>query len=179
MQPCFIIQVFFQWSNFRLGHKSANDTSWTLDCYVKQINSFILKLHRVIHIPLYWDYCYIESLSLILTYIIQIALRWIYQQGSIPIVKSFNKERMKQNIEIFDWELNQEELDKINQIPQCRLLKAEMFVSDNGPYKSLEELWDGDPWANSCLNNRWDQCMCMCWINYCLNSLCKWNFNFD
>ncbi|AES89308.1 methylecgonone reductase [Medicago truncatula] len=75
----------------------------------------------------------------------QIALRWIYQQGVIPIVKSFNKERMKQNIEIFDWELNQEELDKINQIPQCRLLKAEMFVSDNGPYKSLEELWDGDP----------------------------------
>jgi diketogulonate reductase-like aldo/keto reductase len=74
----------------------------------------------------------------------QIALRWIHEQGAIPVVKSFNKERMKQNIEIFDWELNQEELDKINLIPQCRLLKAEMFVSDNGPYKSLEELWDGD-----------------------------------
>ncbi|GAU32281.1 hypothetical protein TSUD_62970 [Trifolium subterraneum] len=74
----------------------------------------------------------------------QIALRWIYEQGAIPVVKSFNKERMKQNIEIFDWELDQEESDKINQIPQCRLLKAEMFLSDNGPYKSLEELWDGD-----------------------------------
>lgn len=74
----------------------------------------------------------------------QIALRWIYQQGAIPIVKSFNKERMKQNIEIFDWELNQEELDKINQIHQSRFQKAEMFVSDNGPYKTLEELWDGD-----------------------------------
>lgn len=74
----------------------------------------------------------------------QIALRWIYQQGAIPIVKSFNKERMKQNIEIFDWELNQEELDRINQIHQSRFQKAEMFVSDNGPYKTLEELWDGD-----------------------------------
>ncbi|RHN61406.1 putative methylecgonone reductase [Medicago truncatula] len=74
----------------------------------------------------------------------QIALRWIYQQGAIPIVKSFNKERMKLNTEIFDWELNQEEFDKINQIPQCRLQKVEMFVSDSGPYKTLEELWDGD-----------------------------------
>lgn len=75
----------------------------------------------------------------------QIALRWIHEQGTSVIVKSFNKERMKQNLEIFDWKLNQEELDKINKIPQCRLYKAEMFLSENGPYKSLEELWDGDP----------------------------------
>jgi diketogulonate reductase-like aldo/keto reductase len=77
--------------------------------------------------------------------IMQIALRWIHEQGTSVIVKSFNKERMKQNLEIFDWELNQEELDKINKIPQCRLYKAEMFVSKNGPYNSLEELWEGDP----------------------------------
>lgn len=75
----------------------------------------------------------------------QIALRWIHEQGTSVIVKSFNKERMKQNLEIFDWKLNQEELDKINKIPQCRLYKAEMFLSENGPYKSLEDLWDGDP----------------------------------
>ncbi|CAI8616859.1 unnamed protein product [Vicia faba] len=74
----------------------------------------------------------------------QIILRWIYQHGVTAIVKSFNKERMKQNIEIFDWELNHEESDKINQIPQMRTLKAEMFISESGPYKSLEELWDGD-----------------------------------
>ncbi|KAK2421757.1 methylecgonone reductase [Trifolium repens] len=75
----------------------------------------------------------------------QIALRWIHEQGTSVMVKSFNKERMKQNLELFDWELNQEELDKINKIPQCRLYKAEMFVSKNCPYKSLEELWEGDP----------------------------------
>jgi diketogulonate reductase-like aldo/keto reductase len=77
--------------------------------------------------------------------IMKIALRWIHEQGTSVIVKSFNKERMKQNLELFDWELNQEELDKINKIPQCRLYKAEMFVSKNCPYKSLEELWEGDP----------------------------------
>lgn len=77
--------------------------------------------------------------------IMQIALRWIYEQGASAIVKSFNKERMKQNLEIFDWELRPEEVDKISQIQQHRLYKAEMFVSENGPFKSLEELWDGDP----------------------------------
>ncbi|XP_027186592.2 (1S)-1,7-diacetoxy-luvungin A aldo-keto reductase-like [Cicer arietinum] len=72
----------------------------------------------------------------------QIALRWILEQGTSAIVKSFNKERMKQNHEIFDWELSQEELDKINKIPQCIPYNAEMFVSKNGPYKSLEELFE-------------------------------------
>ncbi|KAJ7975305.1 methylecgonone reductase-like [Quillaja saponaria] len=75
----------------------------------------------------------------------QIALRWIHEQEASAIVKSFNEERMKQNLEIFDWELTRVELEKISLIPQRRLCKAEMYVSENGPYKSLEELWDGDP----------------------------------
>ncbi|KAI4352058.1 hypothetical protein L6164_006344 [Bauhinia variegata] len=77
--------------------------------------------------------------------IAQIAIRWIYEQGTSAIVKSFNKERMKQNLEIFDWDLSQEELEKTSHIPQRRTLRAEFFISENGPYKSLEELWDGDP----------------------------------
>ncbi|XP_061358170.1 protein REDOX 2-like isoform X1 [Gastrolobium bilobum] len=75
----------------------------------------------------------------------QVALRWIYEQRTSPIAKSFNKERMKQNLEIFDWELSQEELQKLSQIPQRRTVTGEQFVSENGPFKSLEELWDGEP----------------------------------
>ncbi|KAK9063830.1 hypothetical protein SSX86_017702 [Deinandra increscens subsp. villosa] len=48
----------------------------------------------------------------------QISLRWLYEQGVIIAVKSFNIERMKQNLDIFDWSLTEEELNKINQIPQ-------------------------------------------------------------
>ncbi|RYQ95359.1 hypothetical protein Ahy_B08g090609 [Arachis hypogaea] len=51
---------------------------------------------------------------------------------------------MRQNLEIFDWELSKEESEKISQILQCRMFKGEAFVSENGPYKSLEELWDDD-----------------------------------
>ncbi|KAL8258018.1 hypothetical protein R6Q59_030059 [Mikania micrantha] len=48
----------------------------------------------------------------------QISLRWIYEQGVSFVVKSFNTERMKQNLDIFDWSLTEEELTKISQIPQ-------------------------------------------------------------
>ncbi|PWA89084.1 NADPH-dependent codeinone reductase 1-4 [Artemisia annua] len=48
----------------------------------------------------------------------QIALRWIYEQGVIFVVKSLNKERMQQNLEIFDWSLTEDELNKISKIPQ-------------------------------------------------------------
>ncbi|KAJ0538881.1 putative D-galacturonate reductase [Helianthus annuus] len=50
----------------------------------------------------------------------QISLRWLYEQGVSIAVKSFNVERMKQNLDIFDWSLTQEELKKIDQIPQRR-----------------------------------------------------------
>ncbi|RWR79541.1 non-functional NADPH-dependent codeinone reductase 2-like protein [Cinnamomum micranthum f. kanehirae] len=51
---------------------------------------------------------------------------------------------MKQNLEIFDWELTQEESQKINEIPQCKGLPGVEFISDDGPYKSIDELWDDE-----------------------------------
>nr|GMD16926.1 methylecgonone reductase-like [Ipomoea batatas] len=74
----------------------------------------------------------------------QVALRWVYEQGACVIVRSFNHERMKKNLQIFNWELEEEELAKIQQIPQRRGCKGEVFIHSNGPYKSVEELWDGD-----------------------------------
>lgn len=40
----------------------------------------------------------------------QVILRYIIQEGAIPIPKSSNKERIKQNIDVFDFELDDEEL---------------------------------------------------------------------
>lgn len=75
----------------------------------------------------------------------QIILRSIFQQGASAIPKTFNKERMKPNLDIFDWELSEDEMNKIKQIPQRRLYSAEFFVSEAGPYKSLDQLWHNDP----------------------------------
>ncbi|KAI7748564.1 hypothetical protein M8C21_000103 [Ambrosia artemisiifolia] len=60
----------------------------------------------------------------------QISLRWLYEQGVSIAVKSFNTERMKQNLDIFDWSLTQDELNKIEQIPQQRNM---MITSSEGP----------------------------------------------
>lgn len=74
----------------------------------------------------------------------QVALRWAYEQGAVVVMKSFNKERLKQNIKIFDWALSDEDSKKIAEIPQIRANLATAFISPTGPFKSVEELWDGE-----------------------------------
>ncbi|GMI74945.1 hypothetical protein like AT1G59960 [Hibiscus trionum] len=74
----------------------------------------------------------------------QICLRWGVEQGISILVKSFNKERMKSNLEIFNWSLSPEEARKIDDIPQTRLCRGENYISKYGPFKTIEELWDGE-----------------------------------
>lgn len=45
---------------------------------------------------------------------VQIVLRWHIQQGLVPIVRSANPMRQKQNLEIFDFELTEEEMKMID-----------------------------------------------------------------
>lgn len=72
----------------------------------------------------------------------QVCLRWAYEQGIGVVVKSFNKERMKQNLEIFNWKLSEEEAKKISEIQQSRGCLGLDYISPYGPYKTTKELWD-------------------------------------
>ncbi|CAL5396874.1 unnamed protein product [Camellia sinensis] len=72
----------------------------------------------------------------------QVCLRWVYEQGVSVLVKSFNKERIKENLDIFDWMLSPEESQKIDRIPQQKGCLGLQFISDQGPYQSVEEIWD-------------------------------------
>ncbi|XP_052206004.1 non-functional NADPH-dependent codeinone reductase 2-like isoform X2 [Diospyros lotus] len=74
----------------------------------------------------------------------QVCLRWVYEQGVSMAVKSFNKHRLKENIGIFDWMLSPEDCRKIDQIPQQRIFPGDIYISDDGPFTSYEELWDGE-----------------------------------
>ena len=47
----------------------------------------------------------------------QVCLRWILQQGILPLPKSVHKERMISNQNIFDFELIDEDMRKINLLP--------------------------------------------------------------
>lgn len=43
----------------------------------------------------------------------QIVLRWLMQRGIVPLVKSLKQERMKENIDIFNFELSAEDMERI------------------------------------------------------------------
>ena len=48
----------------------------------------------------------------------QVVLRWNYQRGVVTIPKSIHKERMEQNISIFDFSLTEEEMEKISTLDE-------------------------------------------------------------
>ena len=54
----------------------------------------------------------------------QVSLRWILQQGVVPLPKSVHFDRLKQNMELFDFELSNEEMQTIAALPnlggQCK-----------------------------------------------------------
>ncbi|WP_278837969.1 aldo/keto reductase [Ligilactobacillus saerimneri] len=54
----------------------------------------------------------------------QVSLRWVLQQGVLPLPKSVHVDRMKQNMDIFDFELSPTEMATISTLPnlggQCK-----------------------------------------------------------
>ncbi|MFH6678640.1 aldo/keto reductase [Clavibacter michiganensis] len=56
----------------------------------------------------------------------QVVLRWHVQSGALPIPRSTDPERQRQNLDVFGFELTEEEVRAIGSGPQSRL-------------------WDGDP----------------------------------
>ncbi|WP_411168417.1 aldo/keto reductase [Clostridium sp. MB05] len=44
----------------------------------------------------------------------QVILRWLLQRGIVPLAKTVNKERMKQNIDIFNFELSKDDMNTIS-----------------------------------------------------------------
>ncbi len=61
--------------------------------------------------------------------IAQVILRWLVQRNIIPLSKSVRKERMLENIDIFDFELSEEDMNKIAGMDQ----KTSSFFSHYDP----------------------------------------------
>lgn len=49
----------------------------------------------------------------------QVCLRWGVQKGAILIPKTTNASRMQENLNIFDFSLDEKEIDNIDNIPYC------------------------------------------------------------
>lgn len=46
----------------------------------------------------------------------QVILRWLLQRGIVPLAKTVSKERMKQNIDVFNFELSEDDMNKISDL---------------------------------------------------------------
>ncbi|CAL4915953.1 unnamed protein product [Urochloa decumbens] len=73
----------------------------------------------------------------------QVCIRWVYEQGDCVIPKSFNEKRMRENLDIFNWELTEDARYQIRSLPEFRG-SYDFFVHDSGPFKTAEEFWDGE-----------------------------------
>ncbi|CAH8265097.1 unnamed protein product [Arabidopsis lyrata] len=74
----------------------------------------------------------------------QVALRWGLEMGQSVLPKSTHEDRIKQNFDVFNWSIPNDMLSKFSEIEQGRLVRGMSFVHETSPYKSLEELWDGE-----------------------------------
>ncbi|KAF5182497.1 Aldo-keto reductase, partial [Thalictrum thalictroides] len=77
----------------------------------------------------------------------QVLVKWAIQRGTSVIPKSTNSDRIHENIQVFGWEIPEQDFQLLNSIPdQKRVLDGEdIFVNKTeGPYRSPAELWDGE-----------------------------------
>ncbi|KAM4075840.1 hypothetical protein ACJW30_12G019400 [Castanea mollissima] len=75
----------------------------------------------------------------------QVALQWGISKGSSVIVKSFNKDRMKENMGSFDLKLDDQDFPEIDNLEQSKTMRGDFLVNQTtSPYKTLHDLWDED-----------------------------------
>ena len=68
----------------------------------------------------------------------QVVLRWLYQRGIVSLAKSVHKERMQENINIFDFELSDAEMAQITALD----MKESAFFDHRDP-QMVERLGGG------------------------------------
>uniref|UniRef100_K3Z7G0 NADP-dependent oxidoreductase domain-containing protein n=1 Tax=Setaria italica TaxID=4555 RepID=K3Z7G0_SETIT len=74
----------------------------------------------------------------------QVTLRWGIQMGHSVLPKSTNEERIRANLDVYDWSIPDDLLAKLSEIEQERLIRGDFFVHPEGVFKSIEEFWDGE-----------------------------------
>ncbi|XP_006654504.1 aldo-keto reductase family 4 member C10-like [Oryza brachyantha] len=74
----------------------------------------------------------------------QVAVRWGIQMGHSVLPKSANEERIKANLDVFDWSIPEDLFVKFSEIEQVRLIRGDFWTHPEGVFKSIQELWDGE-----------------------------------
>ncbi|KAF5843532.1 NADP-dependent oxidoreductase domain-containing protein [Dunaliella salina] len=73
----------------------------------------------------------------------QVLLRYGIQRGMSVVPKSVHAERIKENTDVFDWSLSEEDFKALHTRPnQVRLCHLGFMLNPEGPYKTMEDLWE-------------------------------------
>ncbi|KAI9080620.1 hypothetical protein K1719_037426 [Acacia pycnantha] len=75
----------------------------------------------------------------------QVALRWGLSKGSSVIVKSFNEERMNENIASFELNLEEEDMFEIEKMEEKKIMRGEFHVNQTtSTFRTIQQLWDDE-----------------------------------
>lgn len=75
----------------------------------------------------------------------KVALSWGLSKGASVIVKSFNEDRLKENMGALDLKLDEYDLLEIEKMEEEKIMKGEFLVnSTTSPYKTIQHLWDDE-----------------------------------
>ncbi|KAM0873442.1 hypothetical protein ACQ4PT_038068 [Festuca glaucescens] len=74
----------------------------------------------------------------------QVALRWGIQTGYSVLPKSTNDERIRANLDVYDWSIPSDLLAGFSEIEQVKLVRGAFWTHPEGLLKSVEEVWDGE-----------------------------------
>ncbi|KAJ3669057.1 hypothetical protein LUZ60_011007 [Juncus effusus] len=75
----------------------------------------------------------------------QVLIKWSIQRGTSVIPKSTHDARIKENIQVFGWEIPQDDFQNLNNIKdQRRVLTGEVLFVNKvlGPYLTVGDVWD-------------------------------------
>ncbi|CAM0955217.1 unnamed protein product [Alopecurus aequalis] len=74
----------------------------------------------------------------------QVALRWGIQAGNSVLPKSTNEERIKANLDVYDWSIPGDLFASFSEIEQVKLVRGDFWTHPEGVFKTVEEFWDGE-----------------------------------
>lgn len=75
----------------------------------------------------------------------KVALKWGMSKGASVIAKSFNSERLKENIGSFNLKLDEEDLDGIDNLEERKIMRGDFLINQTtSPYKKVQDLWDDE-----------------------------------
>merc|ERR1711904_587794 len=64
----------------------------------------------------------------------QVILRWNVQQGVPTQPRSMNVSHMKDNLDVFDWQLSSDDMDRLSNMTQCTTVRGDPFMPGDPEY---------------------------------------------